>query len=236
MNVNENTFIGEIDPERIKGLLFDVDGTLSDTDDHLVHRIARRLSPVSFLFADRDPSNFARWMVMGIETPANFMYTLADRVGLDNALSNVYSHISQRRRAKRPEHDWYWIVSGVEKMLADLHQRYSLGIVSARDEITTMRFLEHCNLLSYFDVVITAQSTRNTKPFPDPVIHAAEQMGLDPESCVMIGDTIVDIKAGKAAGAQTIGVLCGFGSFKGLLRAEPDLIVPATPDICKFLK
>jgi N-acetyl-D-muramate 6-phosphate phosphatase len=56
-------------------------------------------------------------------------------------------------------------------------------------------------------------------------------MGLEPAQCVMIGDTIVDVRAGKSAGAQTIAVLCGFGSQQELERAGADLIVAMTPDI-----
>jgi phosphoglycolate phosphatase-like HAD superfamily hydrolase len=51
----------------------------------------------------------------------------------------------------------------------------------------------------------------------------------------MIGDTTVDIRAGKAAGAQTVGVLCGFGEEEELRRAGADLILPKTPHLADFL-
>jgi len=47
----------------------------------------------------------------------------------------------------------------------------------------------------------------------------------------MIGDTVTDIQAGKRAGAQTVGVLCGFGEEKVLKHAGADLIIDNTPDL-----
>jgi phosphoglycolate phosphatase-like HAD superfamily hydrolase len=51
----------------------------------------------------------------------------------------------------------------------------------------------------------------------------------------MVGDTTVDIRAGKAAGAQTAGVLCGFGSERELRRAGADLILPTTGQLDEIL-
>jgi phosphoglycolate phosphatase-like HAD superfamily hydrolase len=74
-------------------------------------------------------------------------------------------------------------------------------------------------------VVATSQTCEFTKPFPHPVFHASTVMQLQPEACVMIGDTMVDILAGKRAGTQTIGLLCGFGTEYELSEAGADLIV-----------
>jgi phosphoglycolate phosphatase-like HAD superfamily hydrolase len=60
-------------------------------------------------------------------------------------------------------------------------------------------------------------------------------MDVDPEHCVMIGDTTVDIRAGKSAGAQTVGVLCGFGEEPELLQLGADLILPDTPKMADVL-
>ncbi|MFU8827574.1 MAG: HAD family hydrolase [Brevefilum sp.] len=222
---------GQIDISKVRGLLFDVDGTLSDTDDHLIERIAKRLKPVAWLHKEGDTRHIARSFVMAIETPANFFYGLADRMHLDRPFSKVYERLTHKRHIKTPAHERFWIVPGVDKMLAYFWEKLPMGVVSARDERTTMHFLEHFDLLKYFEVVVTAQTCIHTKPFPDPVVYAARQMGLEPEHCVMIGDTTVDVRAGRAAGAQTIGVLCGFGSQRELEGAGADLIVETTGDI-----
>jgi phosphoglycolate phosphatase-like HAD superfamily hydrolase len=60
-------------------------------------------------------------------------------------------------------------------------------------------------------------------------------MGVEPGSCLMIGDTVVDIRCGKSTGAQTVGVLCGFGEKKELERAGADLIIQNTSDLLDLL-
>ena len=68
------------------------------------------------------------------------------------------------------------------------------------------------------------------------MLFAAEALGLDPAECLMVGDTIVDIKAGKLAGAQTAAVLCGFGQQQELEQAGADLILSSTADLEKLLE
>jgi HAD superfamily hydrolase (TIGR01509 family) len=223
------------DITRIKGLLFDVDGTLSDTDDHMVERISRFLSPAAWLFRNRDPRGFARRMVMVSETPANFMYGLADSLGIDAPIAKIYNWVSKKCKKENRQQVKFRIIDGVQEMLAQFKGRFPMAVVSARDALTTLRFLEMFDLLPFFDVVVTSQTCNHTKPYPDPVIFAAEQMDLTPESCVMIGDTIVDIRSGKSAGAQTIGVLCGFGTARELNRAGADLLLSSTPEILEIL-
>ena len=122
------------------------------------------------------------------------------------------------------------------ELLDLLYARMPLSIVSARDEISTKRFVDSFQLGKYFQKVVTSQTCAHTKPYADPVLWAAEQMKVAPENCVMIGDTTVDILAGKAAGAQTIGVLCGFGTESELRRAGADLIVNTLHEITRYFR
>jgi len=231
----EHVVLSGIDSARVRGLLFDVDGTLSNTDDQMVDRFSRILEPVSWLFRDHSPRRFARWVIMAIETPTNIIYRLADRFGIDRPLLNFYNRLSRKRRAQKAKHDRFWIIPGIREMLESFKGRYPMAVVSARDAETTTFFLEHFGLLSYFDAVVTAHICEHTKPFPDPVIYAADQLGLKPEECLMIGDTIMDVYAGKSAGAQTVAVLCGFGTQRELSRAGANLILAKTPDLEEIL-
>ncbi|MGQ9833324.1 MAG: HAD family hydrolase, partial [Candidatus Villigracilaceae bacterium] len=62
----------------------------------------------------------------------------------------------------------------------------------------------------------------------------AQAMNVDPSACLMIGDTLVDIRAGKSAGAQTVGVLCGFGE-ESELTGQADLVLRSTADLSQVL-
>jgi N-acetyl-D-muramate 6-phosphate phosphatase len=222
-----------IDVGRIRALCFDVDGTLCDTDDQWVQSFERWLSPLRPLFPNRDLRPFARWSVMSMESPGNMVYHLLDRVGLDDEVAKLVNYLAHHVRGHRPRH--FLIIPQVKEMLVQLKKQYPMAVVSARDEATTLAFLEYFELRPLFDVVVTAYSCHFTKPYADPVVLAAKTMGVQPSECLMIGDTTVDIRAGKAAGAQTAGVLCGFGREKELIRAGADLILPGTSALLALL-
>lgn len=213
---------------KIKALCFDVDGTLSNTDDLYAQKVSKFIP--KFLF--KDPEHAARRFVMWIESPGNALLSLADALHLDDEMVAVINWLSRRRKLSSKK---FLLIPGVDDMLEQLHGRYPMSIVSARDEKGTMTFLEQFGLTKYFDAIVTGLSARHTKPYPDPVLLAAQKMNVAPENCLMIGDTTVDIRAGKSAGAQTVGVLCGFGEEPELRHFGADEIVEDTTKLLELL-
>jgi len=213
---------------KIRALCFDVDGTLSNTDDLYVETVARFFTRLRF----HDPQRAARRFVMWSESPGNALLGFADTLGLDDEMAAVISWMSRRKKKAWKK---YLLVPGVDKMLVHLKRHYPMAVVSARDEKGTMAFLDHFDLTQYFDVIITGLSAEHTKPYPDPVLLAAQKMGVPPDACLMIGDTTVDIRAGKSAGAQTVGVLCGFGEDAELKKFGADEILSDTPKLADML-
>ncbi len=212
----------------IKALCFDVDGTLSNTDDLYAQKVSKFFPRLLF----KDPAHAARRFVMWIESPGNALLGLADSLHLDDEMVAFINWLSRHRRLSSKK---FLLVPGVDEMLKHLHGRYPMAIVSARDEMGTMRFLEKFDLVRYFDAIVTGLSAKYTKPYPDPVLLAAQKMNVPPENCLMIGDTTVDIRAGKSAGAQTLGVLCGFGEEAELRRFGADEIVEDTTKLLEIL-
>ena len=170
---------------------------------------------------------------MWMEAPGNALLGLADRFGLDDEMIAVINWLSLHRKHSEKK---FLLVPGVDELLKQLHGRYPMAVVSARDEKSTMRFLEQFDLVKYFDVIITGLSAEHTKPYPDPILLAAKKMNVAPENCLMVGDTTVDIRAGKSAGAQTVGVLCGFGEEDELRRIGADEILEDTAKLIKLIK
>lgn len=221
-----------LDRTRIRAVCFDVDGTLRDTDDQYVERLASYLRTVRFLLPRKEPLVVARRLVMAIEDPGNFIFNLVDVIGIDNLISRSL-HVMEKigtRKITRP-----LVIPGVSEMLEALGQRFPMAVVSTRSQPTTLDFLESSHLTRFFSVVVSGQTCARTKPHPMPVLWAAAQMGIPPEACLMVGDTTVDIRAGRAAGAQTAGVLCGFGMQAELLRAGADVILKSTPELTNYL-
>lgn len=221
------------DAARVKAIFFDVDGTLADTDDEYIRRVARRLGLLRRLFPRGDPTTFLRWGVMTVESPMNTLMWLPDWLGIDDELVALANWLDDRRR--RPLQGRFAIMPGVMALLPRLAERYPLAVVTARSERQTRAFLEQFNLGAHFQRVASAQTAPRTKPYPDPVVWAAREFNLPPAHCLMIGDTTFDIRAGKQAGAQAVGVLCGFGQRRELERSGADLILERTEQLAEVL-
>ncbi len=217
-----------LDIPRIKALCFDVDGTLSDTDDLYAQKVIRFFPKSLF----RNSEHAARRFVMWAESPGNALLGLTDTIGLDDEIVALIDWMNRHRRMSAKK---FLLIPGVDGMLARLKGKYPMSVVSARDEKGTMHFLEQFDLVKYFDAVVTGQSAEHTKPYPDPILFTARKMNVKPEECLMIGDTTVDMRAGTSAGAQTVGVLCGFGEEPELLKFGADLILKNTSELADAL-
>lgn len=221
-----------LDLTRVHALCFDVDGTLRDTDDQYVDRLAGYLRAIRVLLPQREPKFIARRVIMAIEDPGSVMLSLVDRLGIDDLNARLLRALDRPRMRKntRPP-----IIPGVSEMLETLRLHYPLAVISTRSQRVAQEFLDDYELAGFFQVIVTGQTCQRTKPHPMPVLWAAEQMGVSPGACLMVGDTPVDIRAGRAAGAQTVGVLCGFGTEKELLKSGADLILNSTPELVYYL-
>jgi len=220
-----------LDISRIKGICFDVDGTLSDTDNQMVESVYKVVKPLSLLFRKTNFHHFSRRLVMAVETPGNLLLSIPDMLGLDDELTwmaEKFAHWSRKEYH-------FQLIPRVVETLNHLHSRYPLAVVSARNQQGTMHFLDQFNLAPFFKLIVTGQTCPRTKPFPDPIRHAADQIGLRPYQLLMVGDTTVDILAARRAGAQSVGVLCGFGEECELRRAGADLILEQTSDLLEYL-
>jgi HAD superfamily hydrolase (TIGR01549 family) len=222
-----------LEPQSIEAILFDIDGTLVNSDDALVLRVERWLLPLRRALPGRDAHRAARRLVMWIETPVNAGVGWLDRSGLDQWLGPILDKLHHIRGLAGQSQAT--LIPGVRSALKRLAAQYPLGIVTARENHSALTILNAHGLMPYFKCVATARTCRRAKPHPAPVLWAMDQIGVVPGGCLMVGDTTADIRAGKSAGAQTGGVLCGFGERSELEAAGADLILSSTSELAKLL-
>ena len=147
---------------RVRALLFDVDGTLSDSDDHVVARLATGLGFLDRLIKPGAAHQFSRAFVHFAETPGNWLLEMADRLNLDPHLA---AFLDRRASEKEAIPENFPAIAGILSMLESLKASYPLAVVSARNEVTTRHFLRLNQLEEYFQVVVTSQTCQRTKPF-----------------------------------------------------------------------
>jgi len=222
--------IGKLERDNVRAVLFDLDGTLIDTDDSAIERWAGRLKAVDWLFRNRSPELFLRHLIMRGEGWANGALMVLDRLGLDPVVFAVRDWL---RRLRRREPRDFPLVDGVGELLQALSVRYRLGVVTTRGRKDVLAFVNQIGRADLFEVLVSRDDVRRLKPHPEPVLKAADALGLPPEQCVLVGDTSPDVRSAKAAGAQAVGVLCGLGLLEDLEQA--DLILASTADLAAHL-
>jgi N-acetyl-D-muramate 6-phosphate phosphatase len=213
---------------KIEAVLFDLDGTLMDTDDQTVERVAKFLSKLGI----SDPKHKARRLVMVAETPVNGVITLLDIFRLDNLISPFWHKMGRMKRKTRQ----FRIIPGVVEMLASLRGQYRLAVVTTRGQEEAEIFITENGLQGVFEVLVTRSSTRRLKPSPEPILFAASALNLPVDHCLMVGDTTMDIRSASRAGVLAVGVLCGFGTRNELEKEGATEVLPHIKSLAGILK
>ncbi len=186
---------------RLRAVLFDVDGTLLDTRDTWIAAFDAGLASVGSHAMTGAVG--VRW----IGTPIETIY--AERCGLagealGRAVAAFQGHEADSVR------DGVRAFPGIPEMMESL-QPWLLGVITNKRRDTALAALEAAGLGGRFDIVLGGDSVPRKKPAPDPIRQAARDLGLDPVACAYVGDTEVDVRAGRDAGAVTVGVTWGYG-------------------------
>jgi len=216
-----------------KAILFDLDGTLVETDNRWADVLTEKLFPLKRLFPGLDTRRLARQLIMSIEMPANYAISILERLGLSHLLSGMADRV--RRSKGLATREGSQPVPGTHDMLDALQSRYQMAVVTTRARREALAFIEQLDVDSYFPVVVTRQDVLRMKPHPEPVYTAAKAIHVDPRYCVMVGDTVMDVRAAKRAGAVAVGVLSGFGDRRELERAGADLVLDRACQLLDYL-
>jgi HAD superfamily hydrolase (TIGR01549 family) len=229
----EEKAVGEVYPGEIDAILFDLDGTLIETDDVAVQTLARRIQPLQRFMPGFETERSARSLLMTLEAPTTRILAFLDRFGFDDDVLDLSDRIRRLRglssgRSFQP-------IDGVADTLRELSRRYYLGIVTTRSHHEAQAFLAQQNLTELVQAVTGRDDTWRIKPHPSPVLHTAEQLGVSVDRCLLVGDSKVDIEAARAAGARSVGVLSGFGTQDQLERAGADRVLKTTNDLNHWL-
>ena len=193
-------------PTRLpQAILFDLDGTLVDSAPDLADAINRvqtdcDLAPTPYEQLRCVASAGAPGLIraaFGIE-PGH-----ADYPGLASAFIQYYAAASTVKST---------LFDGIAELLNLLHARHiPWGIVTNKKEQLTLPLVKAIGLEKAASI-ISGDTTARPKPYPEPVLEAARQIGVSPQTCWFIGDDPRDIQAGKTAGSLAIAAKWGYGT------------------------
>jgi N-acetyl-D-muramate 6-phosphate phosphatase len=196
---------------RIRGVLFDLDGTLLDTAHDMMNalnalRAEERLAALPYEKVRCQVSHGAHALV---------------RLSFGELSATEHEVMRQRLldiyRKQLATHTC--LFEGGEEMLADLERRgLHWGIVTNKPGWLTDPLLVEVGLHTRARAVVSGDTLPHRKPHPLPLLHAAETMGIPPTECVYVGDAERDMQAAQAAGMYA--VVAGYGYLGDDDRAE----------------
>ncbi|MGC9359220.1 MAG: HAD family hydrolase [Anaerolineae bacterium] len=232
-NVGDSPTLVSQSLPHLKAILLDLDGTLIETDNRWVALLAGKLAWLERISPNVNVQAWARRLVMAIETPANYVMSLLEHLGIGSGFLGLADRV---RRAKGvATRDSSELVPGSRYLLSELKGRLKLAVVTTRAHPEAVAFVEQAGLGDCFQAIVTRQDVLRMKPHPEPIQKAAALLGVSPEACAMVGDTTADVKAAKRAGAFAVAVLSGFGLHAELERAGADLILPRAELLLDYL-
>lgn len=220
-------FRGESPQEAVQGVLFDLDGTLLDTE-HLILVSFRHA--VKTVLGKEIPDEV---LMAKVGQPLNTqMWDFTDDEAVHERLCRVY-----REYNAEVHDDLIELFPGTEEMLVQLKaEGYSLGVVTSKRHGAAAAGLAFFKLENYFDFLIGSDDWPEHKPKPGPVLHGCDLMGLKPSACLYVGDSPFDIQAGNAAGCTTVAALWVMFSAEELEAEHPHVTCSTTTDLLELLK
>jgi pyrophosphatase PpaX len=209
---------------KINTVLFDLDGTLIDTNELIISSFLHTLEHYY-------PNRYKREDVLPFLGPTlRETFEPMDPTKVDEMIATY-------RKYNLAHHDTFVTeFPTVLETVKILKERgYKVGIVTTKLSDVVMKGLKLTKLDSYFDVIVALDHVEKAKPDPEPIFNALKQLGSQPEEAIMVGDNYHDILAGKNAGTKTAGVAWTIKGRDYLEKFDPDYILEEMADLLKIL-
>ncbi len=207
--------------------MFDLDGTLADTRDDLFDALNFTLDQLG------RPSRSKEEVTAFIGDGARMLILRALGQGQERLVEDALSIFRPRYEARCA--DKTTLYPGVTESLRQLSDM-KMAVVTNKPDKATRLLLTGLKIDHYFKAVLGGDSLPEKKPSPAPLLEAAKRLGVAPSDCLMVGDSGVDVQAGKAAGAGTCGVTYGYRPLSELRAAGADFLVDRFDEIPNLLK
>ena len=129
-----------------------------------------------------------------------------------------------------------YLYDGVREGLDYLiSQGYQLGCVTNKSEQFTHPLLKALGIFNDFKIIISGDTLAKRKPDPMPLLYCAEHFNLKPKECLMLGDSVSDVKAARAAGFDIICMSYGYNHGNDIADENPDLVIDSMNQLSDHL-
>lgn len=219
-----------------KLIIFDFDGTLIDSVPDLAASVNFMMQELGMQPYDVD--TIRGWVGNGASTLVKrTLVGDVDIAGVDignnifeKALDIFLDHYEHNLAVET------YLYDGVQETLQVLHDKgYKMAIVTNKPYEFIAPILDALQIAHYFSLNIGANSLKNKKPDPEPLLHVIESLHVTKGDALMVGDSKNDILAAKNAGVTSVAVTYGYNYGEDIEIYDPDVIIDRFEDLQKVL-
>ena len=212
----------------VDGIILDLDGTIVDSKEAYLNAAMETFSAFGQkLLEQKTAFEIPKRFELGV--PLDDLTQGIDVDGFCEVYLKAYYAATATRSKSFPH-----VADALEELLKKARLALTTRRRVPKNEVVEQ--LERFGLSKYFEVIMTGVDAACPKPSPETIVKCSKEMGLSPTTCMVVGDSITDIKAGKNAGTRTVAVLSGIFSREELQRSNPDLILPNVIVLPDFLE
>lgn len=218
---------------RPKMILIDVDGTLVDSVPDLHFCVNEMLSQLGM--APRSEALVRQWVGNGVERLVRRALVGNLHGEPDEALFQkafpVYLKLYEDNVSARSH-----LYPGVREGLAWIKQQgFKLGCVTNKVAQFTLPLLRDLGIHDEFAIIVSGDTLPEKKPHPAPLLHAAKFFGVTPAQSLMLGDSVSDVKAARAAGFSIVCMSYGYNHGEDIRTANPDAVIDSMAELPQIL-
>lgn len=215
-------------------LLIDVDGTLVDSVPDLAFCVDAMMHQLSL--PGRGEEQVRQWVGNGVERLVRRALTGTLDGEPDEsqyqAAYPIFVELYQQNTSKRSV-----LYAGVTEALEYLKSAgYKLGCVTNKAARFTEPLLRDLGIREAFAIVVSGDTLPRKKPDPQPLLHAAEFFAVAPADSLMVGDSVSDVKAARAAGFQIVCMSYGYNHGMDIRDAGPDAVIDSLSELRGLLE
>ncbi|MBT8171940.1 HAD family phosphatase [Candidatus Bathyarchaeota archaeon] len=213
----------------IKAIIFDWDGTLGDTKEAVIESFQKTLRKIGCNVTNK---TIEKWVGIGTkntfekvfqECNLSFNELLIENLTIEKI--NIQLELTNRVN----------LFDGAIELLDELQGKIKIALatMSSRKVVDKLLFEKRIN--EYFDVVFSADEIQNAKPDPEIFLVTAKSLGVEPQNCIVVEDSVFGVRAAKGANMKCIGVASGAYNVKDLQKENPDIVVNSLNEKEKIL-
>lgn len=217
-----------------KMILIDVDGTLVDSVPDLAFCVDEMMARINLPIPGEPKAR--TWVGNGVErlvkrALTNDLEAEPETELLAQALP-IFMELYAANTCRLSQ-----LYPGVQEGLDFLQSTaIKLGCVTNKAKQFTIPLLQTLGIADRFEIIISGDTLAKKKPDPLPLLHAASHFNINPDQALMLGDSVSDIKAARAADFNIICVSYGYNHGNDIRDSNPDVVIDSFTELPQYLK